>query len=168
MPLELIQGDIAAQDCAAVVTAANKELRGGGGVDGVIHRAAGPELLRAIRQIGGTAILTPAFGLQSRGVQYVIHAVGPIWRGGVHGEADLLAGAYRRSLELAVEKGCPCIAFPSLSTGVYGYPTERAAPVALATIRTFLEGHPDLEVRMVLYDGGSLKVFQRALTQLAG
>ncbi len=172
MPLELIQGDIAAQTCAAVVTAANKELMGGGGVDGVIHRAAGPELLRAIRRIGGTptgtAVITPAFGLEQRGVQYVIHAVGPIWRGGSSGEAELLAGAYRRSLELAVEHGCSCIAFPSISTGVYGYPTDRAAPVALATIQTFLEVHPDLEVRMVLYDGGSLNVFQRALGRLEG
>lgn len=172
MPLELIQGDIAAQTCAAVVTAANKELMGGGGVDGVIHRAAGPELLRAIRRTGGTptgtAVITPAFGLEQRGVQYVIHAVGPIWRGGSSGEAELLAGAYRRSLELAVEHGCSCIAFPSISTGVYGYPTDRAAPVALATIQTFLKVHPDLEVRMVLYDGGSLNVFQRALARLEG
>ncbi|GGO31387.1 macro domain-containing protein [Deinococcus humi] len=172
MPLELVQGDIVAQDCAAVVTAANKELMGGGGVDGVIHRAAGPELLRAIRRLGGTptgtAVITPAFGLEGRGVQYVIHAVGPIWRGGNSGEAELLAGAYRRSLELAVEHGCSCIAFPSLSTGVYGYPTEKAAPVALSTIRAFLEVHPELEVRMVLYDPGSLNVFQRALARLAG
>ena len=172
MPLKLVQGDIAAQDCTAVVTAANKELMGGGGVDGVIHRAAGPELLRAIQRLGGTptgtAVITPAFDLEGRGVQYVIHAVGPIWRGGNSGEAELLAGAYRRSLELAVEHGCSCIAFPSLSTGVYGYPTEKAAPVALATIQAFLEIHPELEVRMVLYDHGSLNVFQRELARLAG
>lgn len=172
MPLEIVQGDIAAQDCAAVVTAANKELMGGGGVDGVIHRAAGPELLRAIRRIGGTptgtAVITPAFELEERGVQYVIHAVGPIWRGGGSGEAELLAGAYRRSLELAVENGCACVAFPALSTGVYGYPAEKAAPVALATILEFLSRHPELEVRMVLYDVGSLHVFQRALARLTG
>ena len=172
MPLEIVQGDIAAQDCAAVVTAANKELMGGGGVDGVIHRAAGPELLRAIRKIGGTptgtAVITPAFELEERGVQYVIHAVGPIWRGGEQGEAELLAGAYRRSLELAVENGCGCVAFPALSTGVYGYPAEQAAPVALATIQDFLGSHPELDVRVVLYDAGSLQVFQRALARLAG
>ena len=170
MPLEIIQGDIAAQDCAAVVTAANKELMGGGGVDGVIHRAAGPELLRAIRRIGGTptgtAVITPAFGLEQRGVRYVIHAVGPIWRGGHHGEAGLLAGAYRRSLELASANGCPGVAFPSISTGVYGYPVEKAAPVALATIQAFLDVHPDLTVRMVLHDVGSLHVLQRALARL--
>ncbi|GGL72374.1 macro domain-containing protein [Deinococcus aerolatus] len=172
MPLALIQGDIAAQNCAAVVTAANRELAGGGGVDGVIHRAAGPELLRALRRIGGTptgtAVITPAFGLEAQGVRYVIHAVGPVWRGGHHGEPELLAGAYRRSLDLAVEHGCPSIAFPSLSTGVYGYPGEKAAPVALATILDVLERYPALEVRVVLYDVGSLQVFQRALTRLRG
>ncbi|MBB6018434.1 macro domain-containing protein [Deinococcus radiopugnans] len=172
MPLRIVQGDIAAQDCAAVVTAANQQLMGGGGVDGAIHRAAGPELLRAIRRIGGTptgtAVITPAFELEHRGVQAVIHAVGPIWRGGHSGEADLLAGAYRRSLELAVEHDCPCVAFPSISTGVYGYPTEQAAPVALTTIQDFLSVHPELEVRMVLYDAGSLQVYQRALARLVG
>lgn len=145
---------------------------GGGGVDGVIHRAAGPELLRAIRRIGGTptgtAVITPAFELEKNGVQYVIHAVGPIWRDGQSGEAELLAGAYRRSLELAVENGCACVAFPALSTGVYGYPVQKAAPVALATILEFLNGQPELTVRMVLYDVGSLHVFQRALARLAG
>ena len=172
MPLELTQGDIAAQDTDAIVTAANKELAGGGGVDGVIHRAAGPELLRAIRAIGGTptgtAVITPAFGLSARGVQYVIHAVGPIWRGGGQGEADLLAGAYRRSLELAAEHGCRSVAFPAISTGVYGYPLDRAAEVALATAQAFLTDHPDLHVRFVLFDGGSLNVFRRALERLQG
>ena len=172
MPLELTQGDIAAQDTDAIVTAANKELAGGGGVDGVIHRAAGPELLRAIRAIGGTptgtAVITPAFGLSARGVQYVIHAVGPIWRGGGQGEADLLAGAYRRSLELAAEHGCRSVAFPAISTGVYGYPLDRAAEVALATAQAFLTDHPDMLVRFVLFDRGSLNVFRRALERLEG
>ncbi len=170
MPLELIQGDIAAQTTCAVVTAANRELMGGGGVDGAVHRAAGPGLLRAIRQIGGTptgtAVLTPAFDLERRGVRHIIHAVGPVWRGGEHGEASLLAGAYRRSLELAVQHGCASVAFPSISTGVYGYPLQHAAQVALATIRTFLADHPDVLVRVVLYDAGSLQVFRRALEQL--
>ncbi|MBX8464289.1 macro domain-containing protein [Deinococcus sp. RIT780] len=166
MPLELTQGDIAAQDTDAVVTAANRELAGGGGVDGVIHRAAGPELLRAIRAIGGTptgtAVITPAFGLSARGVQYVIHAVGPVWRGGGQGEAEALAGAYRRSLELAAAHGCRSVAFPAISTGVYGYPLDRAAEVALATAQAFLTDHSEMHVRFVLFDGGSLNVFRRA------
>ena len=142
MPLELLQGDIAAQTTCAVVTAANAQLAGGGGVDGVIHRAAGPELLRFIRGIGGcptgSAVITPSFGLSRQGVRQVIHAVGPIWRGGQAGEAALLAGAYRRSLELALEAGCGSVAFPAISTGVYGYPLEQAATVALETIHSFL------------------------------
>lgn len=170
MPLELVQGDIAAQDVCAVVTAANKELAGGGGVDGVIHRAAGPELLRAIRQIGGTptgtAVITPAFGLSARGVRHVIHAVGPIWRGGTQGEPELLAGAYRRSLDLAVQAGCGSVAFPAISTGVYGYPLDRAAEVTLRTITAFLADHPDLLVRVVLFDSGTLNVFRRTWQRL--
>lgn len=170
MSLELIQGDIAAQTTEAIVTAANKELMGGGGVDGAIHRAAGPELLRAIRQIGGTptgtAVITPAFGLEAQGVRSVIHAVGPVWRGGHSGEAELLAGAYRHSLELAGGAGCASVAFPSISTGVYGYPPEKAAPVALQTIQAFLADHPPLSVRLVLYDVGALNVFRQALARL--
>ena len=170
MPLELVHGDIAAQRTCAVVTAANKELAGGGGVDGVIHRAAGPELLRAIRAIGGTptgtAVITPAFGLEAQGVRFVIHAVGPIWRGGERGEAELLAGAYRESLRLAVENGCDSVAFPAISTGVYGYPLEGAAEVALRTVRAFLRNHPDLTVRVVLYSSGARSVFGRVLKAL--
>lgn len=171
MPLEIVQGDIAAQTTCAVVTAANKELMGGGGVDGVIHRAAGPELLRAIRPLGGTptgtAVITPAFGLARQGVKYVIHAVGPIWRGGQSGEAELLAGAYRQSLRLALEHGCGSVAFPAISTGVYGYPVEKAAPVALAAIAKVLAEHPDLRVRVVLYDAGNLHVFERVWEKIA-
>ena len=170
MPLELVQGDISRQPVDAVVTAANKQLMGGGGVDGVIHRAAGPRLLQAIRAIGGTptgtAVITPAFDLERQGVKYVIHAVGPVWRGGQHGESELLAGAYRESLRLAAENGCRSAAFPSISTGVYGYPVDRAAPIALATIQDFLRGHPELSVRMVLYGADALRVFERALAQL--
>ncbi|MBZ9752561.1 macro domain-containing protein [Deinococcus sp. HMF7604] len=166
MPLELVQGDIAAQTTCAVVTAANKQLMGGGGVDGVIHRAAGPELLRAIRQLGGTptgtAVVTPAFELSRQGVQYVIHAVGPIWRGGQAGEAELLASAYRHSLALAVQQGCASVAFPAISTGVYGYPLPEAAEVTIRTIHDFLAAHPDLQVRVVLYDRGTLNVFRQA------
>jgi len=167
MRLEIVQGDIAAQTTCAVVTAANAQLAGGGGVDGVIHRAAGPELLRAIRALHGcptgSAVITPAFGLARQGVRHVIHAVGPIWRGGQSGEAELLAGAYRRSLELALEAGCDSVAFPAISTGVYGYPLPEAARVSVATILAFLKGAPTLSVRLVLYDGGTLNVFRRAL-----
>lgn len=170
MPLELVQGDIGQERTCAVVTAANKELMGGGGVDGVIHRAAGPDLLRAIRAIGGTptgtAVVTPAFRLEAQGVRFVIHAVGPIWRGGGQGEAELLAGAYRESLRLAVEQGCRSVAFPAISTGVYGYPLAEAAEVALRTIRDVLAGHPDLTVRVVLHGLGPLNVFQRVLGRL--
>lgn len=167
MPLEIMQGDIAAQTTCAVVTAANARLAGGGGVDGVIHRAAGPELLRAIRAIGGcptgSAVITPAFGLERQGVRHIIHAVGPIWRGGEDGEADLLAGAYRTGLELAVAAGCGSVAFPAISTGVYGYPLPGAARVSVAAIRDFLAGHPALTVRLVLYDRGTTNIFRRAL-----
>lgn len=170
MPLELVQGDISQQTTCAVVTAANKELAGGGGVDGVIHRAAGPELLRAIREVGGTptgtAVITPAFGLSRQGVRYVIHAVGPVWRGGQHDEATLLAGAYRESLRLAVAHGCGSVAFPAISTGVYGYPLPEAAAVALHTIRAFLALHPDLAVTMVLHGGETVSIFRRALAAL--
>ncbi|MVN89010.1 RNase III inhibitor [Deinococcus sp. HMF7620] len=166
MPLELVQGDISAQTTCAVVTAANKQLMGGGGVDGVIHRAAGPELLRAIWQLGGTptgtAVVTPAFDLSRQGVQYVIHAVGPIWRGGQAEEAELLASAYRHSLALVVQQGCASVAFPAISTGVYGYPLPEAAEVTIRTIRDFLAAHPDLQVRVVLYDRGTLNVFRQA------
>lgn len=170
MPLELVQGDIARQTTDAVVTAANKQLMGGGGVDGVIHRAAGPDLLRAIRTLGGTptgtAVVTPAFGLGAQGVRFVIHAVGPVWRGGQAGEAELLASAYRQSIELAAAQGCQSVAFPAISTGVYGYPPQQAAPVALRAIREGLAAHPELTVRVVLYDAGTLRVFQRAWTAL--
>lgn len=168
--LELVQGDIAAQHTDAVVTAANRQLMGGGGVDGVIHRAAGPELLRAIRAIGGTptgtAVITPAFGLARLGVRFVIHAVGPVWRGGAQGEPEQLAGAYRESLRLAAEHGCRTVAFPAISTGVYGYPVQQAAVVALRALHDGLRQWPDLTARVVLYDVGTLHVFERALGTL--
>ncbi|AWN24352.1 RNase III inhibitor [Deinococcus irradiatisoli] len=170
MPLELVQGDITAERSCALVTAANAQLVGGGGVDGAIHRAAGPELLRAIRAIGGTptgsAVITPAFDLGAQGVRHVIHAVGPIWRGGGHGEAELLAGAYRTSLQLALDAGCRSVSFPAISTGVYGYPLEDAAEVALQTIRAFLESQPELQVRLVLFDRQTLSTVQRVLDRL--
>ena len=166
MSLRLIQGDITAQTTCALVTAANAQLAGGGGVDGAVHRAAGPGLLRAIRAIGGcptgSAVITPAFELTRQGVRHVVHAVGPIWRGGDAGEAQLLASAYRTSAELALEAGCGSVAFPAISTGVYGYPLERAAAVALSTLHAVLAAHPALELRLVLYGGGTLNTFRQA------
>jgi len=170
VPLTLLQGDISLQDACALVTAANAGLRGGGGVDGAIHRAAGPELLRALRPIGGcptgSAVITPAYGLEPQGVRHVVHAVGPVWRGGGEGEEGLLASAYRRSLELAVDAGCHSVAFPAISAGIYGYPLAGAAEVALRTLREGLERFPGLDVRLVLYDPATLRVFQEGLARL--
>lgn len=129
----LLQGDIAALDADAIVNAANRALAGGGGVDGAIHRAAGPELAAACRAIGGCptgeAVLTPGFALKAR---YVVHTVGPVWRGGGDGEDDLLAACYRNSLALAAERGFATLAFPSISTGAYRFPIRRACRIAIA------------------------------------
>src|ERR1700730_18089648 len=139
--LELVQGDITAQEVDAIVNAANSALAGGGGVDGAIHRAAGPILMQQTRERfpdgcpTGEAVATDAGHLPAR---FVFHAVGPVWRGGSANEPDLLASAYRRCLELAVEHECASLAFPAISTGIYGYPKDLAAGVSLATIRDFL------------------------------
>lgn len=137
----LVQGDITEQRVEAMVTAANAGLRGGGGVDGAIHRAAGPQLLSACRVLGGcptgSAAITGAFDLSKQGVRHVIHAVGPVWQGGHHKEPEHLAGAYRRSLELAEANACASVAFPSISTGVYHFPLDKAAAIATATARDF-------------------------------
>ena len=138
MRIEAIQGDITAQDVDAVVNAANQALAGGGGVDGAIHRAAGHrELQEACQALGGCdtgdAKATPGFGLPAH---WIIHAVGPRWRDGNHGEAELLAACYRRSLEVADELGARSVAFPAISTGIYGYPPEEAARIAVETVRS--------------------------------
>lgn len=144
--LELIVADITTLDVDAIVNAANSSLAGGGGVDGAIHRAAGPELSRAATRFApcktGEAVMTPGFRLQAR---HVIHTVGPIWFGGTQGEPDLLANCYRRSLELAGQAGLGSIAFPAISTGVYGFPRELAAPVAVDTVRAEVEAWPSIE-----------------------
>ena len=146
--LRALQADITTLAADAIVNAANASLLGGGGVDGAIHRAAGPQLLRACRTLGGCpagqARITPGFRLPAR---HVIHAVGPVWRGGGDGEPELLAGCYRNSLALAEEAGCRTVAFPSISTGVYGYPADLAAPLAVHTVAAF----PARRVREVVF-----------------
>lgn len=161
--LLLVEGDIARSDTDAVVNADNSRLAGGGGVDGAIHRAAGWEALQAACRVhveeygevpAGQAVITPGFGLAA---QWIIHAVGPIWRGGHAGEPGLLASAFRQSLRLAHERGCLSAAFPALSCGAYGYPVELAAPVALAELRQGLEQGLLAEVRLTLFGRDNLE-----------
>ncbi len=166
--LELVQGDITRQDTEAIVNAANPSLLGGGGVDGAIHRAGGQQILEECRKIGGCppgeARITAGGRLKAR---YVIHTVGPIYRGGERGEARILASAYRTSLELASQRGIKSVAFPSISTGAYGYPIALAAPIALQTVIDYLERHRELElVRFVLYGSSAYEAYERALREL--
>jgi O-acetyl-ADP-ribose deacetylase (regulator of RNase III) len=163
--LELVEGDITQQEVDAIVNAANSSLLGGGGVDGAIHRAAGPELLAACRPLGGCptgeARITPGFRLKAK---WVIHAVGPVYRDGRHGEPELLAGAYRSSLELALENGARSVAFPAISAGAYGYPMAEAADIALQTAIDYLQDHAEIElVRFVLFGQRAYRVFEDAL-----
>ncbi|MBW3625388.1 MAG: O-acetyl-ADP-ribose deacetylase [Armatimonadetes bacterium] len=166
----LVEGDITHQDTDAIVNAANTRLMGGSGVDGAIHRAGGPVIMQEckayIREHGslpvGEAMMTTGGQLHAR---YVIHTVGPFWHGGEHGEPEKLASCYRNSLRLALDHGLKTVAFPSISTGVYRYPMDRAARIALGTIRDFCEEHSGLEeVRMVLFGEAALKVYEEALT----
>lgn len=165
--LEAVQGDITKEAADAIVNAANEGLRGGGGVDGAIHRAAGPELLEACRKIGGCptgeARITQGYRLSAR---YVIHTVGPVWHGGGRGEPRLLARCYENSLKLAQQHGLRTVAFPAISTGVYGYPVPDAARVAVRTVRRWLKRGGDVErVRFVCFDAANHAAYQAALAE---
>lgn len=170
--LELVQGDITEQQVDAIVNAANSRLAGGGGVDGAIHRRGGPEIMAETREKypdgcpTGSAVVSGAGRLPAK---YVIHAVGPVYRDGRHGEAELLASAYSKSLDLAVKHECRSVAFPALSCGAYGYPLNDAATIALRTVLEFLREHqaPSL-VRFVLFGQDTYNVFMKVLTDLVG
>jgi O-acetyl-ADP-ribose deacetylase (regulator of RNase III) len=165
--LHCLHHDITQLEVGAIVNAANGTLLGGGGVDGAIHRAAGPELLAACRTLGGcdtgSAKITPGFRLPA---QFVIHAVGPVWSGGFQGEPGLLASCYRVSLALAVKAGVRSLAFPSISTGAYGYPVELAAPIAIQAVREFpTAGTPLAEVVFCCYSAEHLRLYQTLLAR---
>jgi O-acetyl-ADP-ribose deacetylase len=165
--IELVIGDLTEQDADAIVNAANSTLLGGAGVDGAIHRAGGPAILAECRSLGGCepgdAKPTTGGELPAR---HVIHAVGPIWRGGDAGEPELLASCHRRAVEIAAELGCRSLAFPAISTGAYGYPVERAAPVAISAAREALAGNPSVElVRFVFRDERTLAPYRSALSR---
>jgi O-acetyl-ADP-ribose deacetylase (regulator of RNase III) len=163
--IEVVRGDITRERVDAIVNAANSSLLGGGGVDGAIHRAAGPELLRQCRRLGGCATGdAKATGAGLLAARWVIHTVGPVWRGGDHGETELLASCHRRSLELAGELGAESIAFPAISCGIYGYSPDAAAPVAIGAAR---EGELPL-TRFVLFNDETYDAFARAAASAGG
>lgn len=168
--IELLKGDITKIDNVdAIVNAANSSLLGGGGVDGAIHRAAGPELLSECRLLGGCktgqAKITKAYRLSCR---YIIHTVGPVWNGGSHNEDNLLADCYQNSLKLAVKNNIRTIAFPSISTGIYAFPVERAAKIAVGTVDSFLTENPELfdKVLWVLFDDRTAEAYREAVQRI--
>jgi len=171
--LRLVKGDITKQDTEAIVNAANSSLMGGGGVDGAIHRAGGPAILEECKKIvaergpcpTGEAVITGGGKLKAR---YVIHTVGPVWRGGSRGEEELLAKAYRSSLELARARGIRSVSFPSISTGAYRFPIAKAARIAVETVSSFLREKPLEEVRFVLFTEGDFEVYRRSADELLG
>lgn len=162
--LTVFQGDITTLEVDAIVNAANESLLGGGGVDGAIHRAAGPGLLDECRRLGGCptgeARITRGYDLP---VRHVIHTVGPVWRGGGDREDELLEGCYRSSLQLAIDNGLQRVAFPAISTGVYGFPPARAAGIAVRTIGEVMVDHPELVVVLVAFSGESATILLAAL-----
>lgn len=165
--IELYKGDITKLKIDAIVNAANNSLLGGGGVDGAIHRAAGPELLEFNRKLGGCATgeakISPGFKLPAN---YIIHTVGPIWQGGTANEDQFLAGCYQNSLKLAVENNIKTIAFPAISTGIYGFPLERATRIAVKTIQNFLENNDVIEkVIFVCFDEKAYRVYESILKE---
>ncbi|HEX5037542.1 MAG TPA: macro domain-containing protein [bacterium] len=162
--IQLLQGNIIHQAADALVNAANAQLMGGGGVDGAIHGAGGASIMAELRSRypqgcpTGSAVITGAGALKAK---YVIHAVGPMWFGGDSGEREDLASAYRSSLELALKHGCRTVVFPSISTGVYDFPLELAAPIALTTVRNYVSEHPHFDwIRFVLFDGDTLAAYE--------
>ncbi len=168
--LAVVEGDITRQQVEAIVNAANSSLLGGGGVDGAIHRAAGPNLLAECRTLGGCptgeAKITGGYNLPAR---YVIHTVGPVWRGGEYGEAELLASCYRRSLALVEEYGLHTVAFPSISTGAYGFPMEPAARIAVTEIKKFLEQNSTVEkVVLVCFGRRAYQIHRAAVEDIIG
>jgi O-acetyl-ADP-ribose deacetylase len=174
--LQLVKGDITDVEAEAIVNAANSTLLGGGGVDGAIHRKGGPKILEECKRLRakewpdglptGNAVITTGGNLKAK---HVIHTVGPIWRGGFYDEAKLLRTAYRNSLKLAVANGLKSIAFPSISTGAYGYPTEEAAGVALAGVKDFLEKEDKIDrVMLVLFSDRDLGIYEKAAKTLFG
>ncbi|HET9754480.1 MAG TPA: O-acetyl-ADP-ribose deacetylase [Myxococcales bacterium] len=162
--IEVVEGDITLLDVDAIVNAANESLLGGGGVDGAIHRRAGKGLLEECRRLGGArtgeAKITGGHGLRAR---HVIHAVGPVWRGGTHGEPELLASCYRRSLALAQQHGLSSIAFPAISTGAYGYPLEEATVIAVREARAFETAHPGMRIVFCCFSARDAEVYRRRL-----
>lgn len=165
--LKIVLGDITKVDTDAIVNAANTSLLGGGGVDGAIHRAAGPKLLAECRMLGGCktgqAKITKGYGLPAK---YIIHTPGPVWNGGSNKEKELLHSCYENCLKLAVEHGCSTVAFPSISTGIYRFPLEKASVIAVNTILAFCKKHPKLqEVQMVCFDGHTKRCYEKALEE---
>ncbi len=168
--MEVVEADITALAVDAIVNAANTSLLGGDGVDGAIHRAAGPALLAECRTLGGCetgdAKITRGYRLPAK---WVIHAVGPVWHGGTHGEDDKLAACYRRAIQLAAEKDCRSVAFPAISTGVYRFPVDRAARIAVPTVAVSLRDHPAIErVVFACFGAASAEAHREAIAKLSG